>query len=227
MKRIAWLALPLFVLAMGVTVFAQDGAEEGPKEAKPADSKVEEKDDADEQAPEKATLDKKAPDFTLKNADGKEVKLSDFKGKIVVLEWINLDCPWCKAHYENSDDLVKLQAEYRKEEIAWLTICSSATGKQGNFEGETLTKRIEKAGLDSASYLIDADGAVGKKYEARTTPHTYVIDKEGKLKYRGALDNLRERRKDKALEEVNYVKLAVAALKDDKKVETSETTPYG
>jgi peroxiredoxin len=213
--------------------------EETPRKAE-ADKKAEEKDEemgdeeapeakegVEEEAPDKATLDKKAPDFTLKNADGKEVKLSDFKGKIVVLEWINLDCPWCKAHYENTDALVKLQKEYRGDDIAWLTICSSAKGKQGNFEGETLTKRIEKAGLDSASYLIDADGAVGKKYEARTTPHTYVIDKEGVLKYRGALDNLRERRRDKSLEEVNYVKLAVNALKDDKKVETSETTPYG
>lgn len=238
MKRIAWLILPLFVFALGVTTFAQEA--ETPKEVKPDDSRPKEdiKSEADdeikdgeegseEEAPDKATLDRKAPDFTLKNADGKEVKLSDFKGKIVVLEWINLDCPWCKAHYENSDALVKLQAEYRKEDIAWLTICSSAEGKQGNFDGETLKKRIEKAGLDSASYLIDADGTVGKKYEARTTPHAYVIDKEGKLKYRGALDNLRERRKDKSLEDVNYVKLAVAALKEGNKVETAETTPYG
>ncbi|MBZ0136929.1 MAG: redoxin domain-containing protein [Planctomycetes bacterium] len=232
MKRLAWLLLPLLVLAISINAFAQEGADAKDADKKPnekADEKPDETDtEKDEEAPpDKAALDKKAPDFTLTNADGKEVTLSGFKGKIVVLEWVNLDCPWCKAHYEQGDALVKLQAEYRKDEIVWLTICSSAEGKQGNFDAETLKKRIDKAGMDSASYLLDADGTAGRKYEAKTTPHCYVIDKEGKLKYRGALDNLRERRKDKALDEVNYVKLAVDALKNDKQVETTETTPYG
>lgn len=246
MKFLAWLILPTVALAFAgvptsacgtcgcrtegkVTEKKAVADEKKETEGEEEDTKEGEKKEAEkvEVEPDKATLDKLAPTFTLKNADGKDVKLADFKGKIVVLEWINLDCPWCKAHYEDADDLVKLQADYRKEDIVWLVICSSGEGKQGNFDAETLKKRIEKVSLKSDSYLIDADGAVGKKYEAKTTPHCYVIDKEGKLRYRGALDNLRERRKDKSLEDVNYVKLAVTAIKDGKDVDKTDVTPYG
>lgn len=236
MKRIAWMLLPLFVLAIGVTTFAQEDGParkaEPPKpdgggEENPDLKKDDKGEDGEEEAPAKATLDKKAPDFTLKNVDGDDVKLSDYKGKIVVLEWVNLDCPWCKAHYEKSDDLVKLQKDLRGQDVVWLLICSSAEGKQGNFETETLKKRIAKVDLKTEFYLLDADGAVGKKYEARTTPHCYVIDKESVLKYRGALDNMRQRMKNKDLEEVNYVKAAVEAIKNDEKIEETDTKPYG
>ena len=231
MNRIAWMLLPLFVFAVGVTTFAQDAA----KQDKPTEEKGEAKDEAKsedqveakDEAPATATLEKKAPDFTLKNVDGEDVKLSDYKGKIVVLEWINLDCPWCKAHYEKSDDLVKMQSDMREDDVVWLLICSSGEGKQGNFDTETLKKRIAKVDLKTEFYLLDADGAVGKKYEAKTTPHTYVVDKEGVLKYRGALDNLRKRMKNKDLEEVNYVKKAVEALAAGKKIEENDVKPYG
>lgn len=227
MKKLAWLCVPMLIATGSFFALAQDA--EKPKEPKAEEVKEVKpaKEVEKEAAPAKAELDKAAPDFTLKDAAGKEHKLADYKGKIVVLEWINLDCPWCKAHYDGKDELVKLQKELAKEDVVWLVICSSAKGKQGNFEGETLKKRIEQAGLSEGQYLIDAEGAVAKLYEARTTPHNYVIDAEGVLKYRGALDNLRERRKDKNLEEINYVKLAVEALKAEKKVETAETTPYG
>jgi peroxiredoxin len=229
MRLLALLALPLLMLP-AVVLTAQDTEPEKKAETKEGEEKegeeTEEKPEA-EVEPDKATLDKLAPSFTLKNADDKDVKLADFKGKIVVIEWINLDCPWCKAHYEEGDALVKMQKELREDDVVWLTICSSGEGKQGNFDADTLKKRIDKVGLKTDSYLIDADGAVGKKYDAKTTPHCYVIDKEQKLRYMGALDNLRERRKDKNLEEVNYVKLAVDALKADKKIDTTETKPYG
>lgn len=236
MTRFAWLLLPLLLLCGSLTVLAQDSGQ--PKRAEPPQpdgggeenpnlKKGEEKEAEKEAEPDSATPDKLAPGFTLKNASGKEVKLSDFKDKVVVLEWINLDCPWCKAHYEQGDELVKQQKKLRDDGGVWLTICSSGDGKQGNFDADTLKKRIEKAGLSADDYLLDADGAVGKKYEAKTTPHCYVIDKEGKLRYRGALDNLRERRKDDKLEVVNYVQLALDALKADKQIDTTETKPYG
>lgn len=219
MKVLGWMFVPTIVLAMTLgAVYAQEVKEEPKaetKEEKPAEAE-----------PEFATVGKKAPAFTLKNADGKDVKLSDFAGKIVVIEWINLDCPWCKAHYDGKDELVKQQKKLREDGGEWLVICSSAKGKQGNFEGETLTERIKKAGLDSSKYLIDADGAVGKKYKAATTPHAFVIDKEGKLRYAGALDNLQQQRRQKA-EPVNYVADAVKALQDGKAVATSEVKPYG
>lgn len=230
MKRITWLLLPLLVLWSSLTVLAQDAekpadTEKTEKPEEKGEERAEEK--PAEAEPEKATLDKLAPGFTLKNASGKEVKLADFKGKVVVLEWINLDCPWCKAHYEQGDELVKQQKKLREDGGVWLTICSSGEGQQGNFDADTLKKRMEKAGLSADDYLIDADGAVGKKYEAKTTPHCYVIDKEGKLRYRGALDNLRERRKNDKLEAVNYVQLALDALKAEKQIDTTETKPYG
>ncbi|MCA8916265.1 MAG: redoxin domain-containing protein [Planctomycetes bacterium] len=236
MKRIGWMLLPLLLLTAVIAVHAQeaegkaDKATEKKAEGETAEKGAEKAADADkaeEAAPEKATLDKKAPDFTLKNANGTEVKLSDYKDKIVVLEWINLDCPWCKKHYEDSDALVKLQKEMREAGVVWLTICSSGEDEQGNFDAATLKKRIKKVDLNADFYLLDADGTVGHKYEARTTPHCYVIDKEGKLRYRGALDNLRVRMKDKKLEAVNYVKQAVDAIKDGKAPADTDTKPYG
>lgn len=233
--------LPLLMLSAVIVVQAQDAdgkpdkpaaetekkAEgEAGKTAEKGEEKAEDKKE-EEPAPEKATLDKKAPDFTLKNANGDDVKLADYKDKIVVLEWINLDCPWCKKHYEDSDELVKLQKEMREAGVVWLTICSSGEGEQGNFDADTLKKRIKKVDLNADFYLLDADGTVGHKYEARTTPHCYVIDKEGKLRYRGALDNLRVRMKNKKLEAVNYVKQAVDAIKDGKAPADTDTKPYG
>ena len=235
MKRLMWLMLPLCMFAAMVTVHAQDAAKKIDEAKTDKESGEEGKKDAEKEgeaepeevAPETATLDKKAPDFTLKNASGDDVKLSDYKDKIVVLEWINFDCPWCKMHYEDSDELVKMQKEMRDDGVVWLMICSSGEGKQGNFDAATLKKRMEKVGVKADFYLLDADGTVGKKYEAKTTPHCYVIDKEGKLRYRGALDNMRQRMKDKKLDEVNYVKLAVNAIKDGKTPTDTDTKPYG
>lgn len=227
--RIAMLlVLPMLMLA-SVTTLAQDGDKPAEKPVeKPAEKDVEK--DAEKPAeaePAVAEVGKKAPGFTLKNAEGKEVSLSDFAGKFVVIEWINFDCPWCKKHYEGTDELVKMQAKVREDGGAWLLICSSAKGKQGHFEGETLAKRIEDAGVDAASYLIDESGAVGKKYAAKTTPHTYVVDKEGKLRFAGALDNLNLRQRNKDLEAVNYVAKALEALKAEKDLEVTSNKPYG
>lgn len=234
MKVLGWIMLPAITLALTLgAAWAQDAGKNPEKkgdarsEDKPAAGKDSEKPkDAGEAEPEFATVGKKAPAFTLKNADGKEVKLSDYAGKIVVLEWINLDCPWCKAHYDDKDELVKQQKKLREDGGEWLVICSSGKGKQGHFEGETLAGRIKKAGLENSKYLIDTDGAVGKKYKAATTPHAYVIDKEGVLRYAGALDNLPAQRRSKA-DPVNYVADAVKALLDGKEVATTEVKPYG
>lgn len=237
MKKLVWSILPLLMLCTSIAVLAQDADKPSSQaEPKPAEAEEGEAEDAEgeavgeaeeEKVPEPAELGKKAPDFTLKNADGEEVGLSDYEDKIVVLEWISLDCPWCKVHYEKSDELVKLQKKLRDEGVVWLTICSSAEGRQGHFDDDTLKKRIKKVDLKPGFYLKDADGKVGKKYGARTTPHCYVIDKEGKVRYMGALDNLRERRGKDDVKEVHYVKDAVEALQNDKEVAKSETKPYG
>ncbi len=226
MKWMLRLALPAFAIALaGVIGLAQDDAtKEKPKadEVKKDEAKPEAKEEAE---PEKATVGKKAPDFTLKNADGKEVKLSDYAGKVVVLEWINLDCPACKAHYEKGDDLLKQQKKLREDGGEWLLICSSGEGKQGNFDAETLKKRLEKVSLKGDTYLHDADGTVGKKYQAKTTPHCYVIDKKGVLRYAGAMDNMPKQRD--GAEPVNYVAKAVEAIAADKEIAEKEVKPYG
>lgn len=225
MWKYLWTLVPLLLLSASVAVLAQE-AEDGEGDTAP-EAKEEKDEKVEEEAPEKAEVGKKAPGFTLKNADGDDVSLSDFEDKIVVLEWINLDCPWVKAHYERADKLVKLQKELRDDGVVWLQICSSGDGQQGNFDEETLERRLERVSLVSKHYLKDADGKIGKKYDARVTPHCYVIDKEGKLQYAGALDNLRERRGKEDVKEVHYVKDAVKALQDDKEVATAETRPYG
>jgi peroxiredoxin len=164
----------------------------------------------------------KAHDFTLKDINGKDVKLSKFKGKIVVLEWANYDCPFVKAHYNDktktTSDLVK---KYKDKEVVWLTINSTHyTTAEKNKEW------AKKHGLKQ-TILIDTDGKVGKQYKAKTTPHVFVIDKEGQLAYQGAIDNAPLGKKPKDKELVNYVDKAVSELLAGKKVEIAKTKPYG
>lgn len=198
-----------------------DKAKEEPKADKPAEPAAEEK------APEFATIDKKAPEFTLKDANGKEHKLSSYAGKIVVLEWVNYDCPHVKKHYK-IENMQKLQKEVRDAGGVWLSICSSTAGKQGNFEGEALLNRIKQEKADAGFYLVDSDSKVGRTYQAKTTPHMYVIDAKGVLRYQGAIDDgARARTKEDITAAKNYVRDAFNALKDGKEVATKETKPYG
>jgi peroxiredoxin len=224
---------PMFALAFAVVPSYACGScgcrAEGKvtkKEAVADDAKKEEdKKETEETAPETATVDKLAPAFTLKNAAGKEVSLSDYKDKIVVIEWANFDCPIVKKHYKD-ETMQKLAKSYREDGIVWIQICSSAKGKQGHFEGDALTKRIEKEGCDANFYLIDEDGAIGKKYDAKTSPHMFIIDKTGKLRYQGAIDSSKNGA-PVGEDGTNYVKEAVTAIKDGKEVATKETKAYG
>jgi hypothetical protein len=110
-----------------------------------------------------AELAKPAPDFSLKGANGKTYKLSDYKGKYVVLEWVNYGCPFVGKHY-NSGHMQKMQKYYTEKGVIWLTICSSAPGKQGYYEGDALKKMNQEKGLNSTAYLIDDTGKVGRMY---------------------------------------------------------------
>lgn len=216
------LLVPCMLLAFTtVAMAAEDPA--APKEAPKA---TEKKAEAKEDAPKVATIDKKAPDFTLKNAKGDEVKLSSFADKYVVLEWINFDCPYVRKHYDGGA-MNATRKKYAEKGVVWLQICSSADGKQGHFTGDTLLKRIEKEGCDAATYLIDEDGAVGQSYKARTTPHMFVIDKAGVLRYQGAIDSVKSAKKEDIEGATNYVATALDELMADKAVTTKETSPYG
>ena len=121
-----------------------------------------------------ASIDKAAPDFALAGIDGKTYKLSDFKGKYVVLEWNNLDCPFVKKHY-GSGNMQALQKKYTDQGVVWLTICSSAEGKQGYYEAAALQEMTKERKLSSTAYLRDADGTVGKEYGAKTTPNMFIV----------------------------------------------------
>ncbi len=167
-----------------------------------------------------------APAFTLPDTKGEEVSLADFKGKLVVLEWLNYDCPFVKKHYQ-SGNLPALQEKYTGQEVVWLSINSSAEGKQGYLPGEKLAARSEKEGNKASAILLDTSGKVGKAYGARTTPHMYVIDAEGKLAYLGGIDDKPTTKASDIEGATNHVAAALDALLAGKEVEVKKAKPYG
>ncbi len=126
-----------------------------------------------------------APAFSLKDAKGKTHALADYKGKYVVLEWFNPECPFVKKHY-GSDNMQNLQKESAGKEVVWMTINSSAKGKEGHLTAETATKQSADWKMTNTTLLLDEDGKVGQAYGAKTTPHMFIINPEGKLIYQGA-----------------------------------------
>ena len=116
-----------------------------------------------------------APDFSVADAKGKTHKLSDYKGKKVILEWYNKDCPYVRKHYD-SKNMQKLQADMTAKGTVWLTVVSSVPGKQGHQNAADTLKNADKEGMKSTAILLDETGAMGKAYDAKTTPHMYVID---------------------------------------------------
>ena len=177
-------------------------------------------------AAEKAEIDKPAPDFTLTDTHGKAHSLSDFKGKYVVLEWINFGCPFVRKHY-NSGNMQKLQKTYTAEDVVWLTICSSAEGKQGYMEPNDINEELEERGAAMTAYLIDASGKVGRMYGAKTTPHMYIINREGILVYAGGIDDTPSTDTDDIKTAKNYVSVNLDLLLAGKDVDTKVSKPYG
>lgn len=167
-----------------------------------------------------------APGFTLTDSNGNEHSLFDFKGKYVVLEWVNYDCPFVKKHY-NSGNMQKLQKEYTEKGVVWLSINSSAEGKQGNYSNEEINERSKEHGANFTAYLIDASGEVGKMYGAKTTPHMYIINPEGTLIYAGGIDDTPSTDVDDIETANNYVSAALDAAVNGKDVEVKVSKPYG
>ena len=167
-----------------------------------------------------------APGFTLKDSTGKEHSLSDYKGKFVVLEWFNEGCPFVKKHY-TSGSMQKLQQEYTGKDVVWLSINSSAPGEQGHMTADSAPKTIDDWKIKATKILFDHDGKVGKMYGAKTTPHMFVIDKEGKLVYQGAIDSKPTANAADLAGAENYVKVALDSTMAGKPVENASTKPYG
>lgn len=174
----------------------------------------------------KAAIDKPAPDFTLVDISGKKHSLSDYKGKYVVLEWNNWDCPFVKKHYSKGN-MQGLQKSYGDKGVVWFTICSSGPGKQGYYEAKDHKARFKDSKSSATAYLTDPDGAVGKTYGARTTPHMFVINPEGVLIYAGAIDDKPSTKTADLEGATNYVQSCLDAAMAGKPVEVKTSTPYG
>ena len=174
----------------------------------------------------KSEVGKPAPDFGLPDLSGKKHDLSDFKGKYVVLEWVNFGCPFVKKHY-GTENMQKLQREFVNKDVVWLSICSSAPGKQGNETPDAAKSSFQKFGSAASAYLVDGDGKVGKLYGARTTPQMFIVNPEGVLIYAGAIDNKPTPDPATVANAKNYVKAALDEATTGKNVSTPSTKPYG
>ncbi len=177
-------------------------------------------------AGDSAVLSEKAPDFKLKDTKGDTHQLSDYEGKYVVLEWINFGCPFVKKHYK-SGNMQELQKKYTGKDVVWLTICSSAPGKQGYHKADEINDLMKEKNMASTAYLIDEDGNVGKMYGAKTTPHMYIINPEGVLVYAGAIDDKPSTDLDDVKTANNYVSTILNKALNGEDFEHKSTTPYG
>lgn len=165
-------------------------------------------------------------DFKLNDVDGRVVQLSDFKGKPVILEWTNAECPFVKKHYD-SGNMQKTQAMARQQGAVWLTINSGAPGKQGYVTGPEAKTLVAAKKAAPTAYLLDPRGVVGKGFAAKTTPHMYVIDGTGKLVYQGGIDDKPTANVGDIASARNHVLAALGELKAGKPVSVKEARPYG
>ena len=167
-----------------------------------------------------------APDFTLTDTLGQAHALSAFKGKVVVLEWVNHGCPFVMKHY-NSGNMQKTQKAAAADGVVWLSICSSASGKQGNLTPTDWIKTTNEKGAMPTAVLLDADGRVGRLYHATNTPQLFVINAAGVIVYSGAIDSIPSTKPEDVAKAQNYVLAALADVKAGRPVAMPVTKPYG
>ena len=167
-----------------------------------------------------------APDFSLTDAKGKTHSLSQYKGKYVVLEWFNPECPFVKKHY-GSGNMQKLQEEYTGKGITWLTIDSNAPGSEGNLTADAASKVMTGWKTRQTALLLDPEGKAGRAYGAKNTPNMVVINPEGRIVYEGAIDSKATPNPADIPSSTNYVKVALDESLAGKPITTSTTKPYG
>jgi hypothetical protein len=167
-----------------------------------------------------------APDVQVTDADGNLRSLSEFKDQKVVLEWTNHKCPYVKKHY-GSGNMQATQQRAAADGFVWLSVISSAPGKQGHVSGEKANELSKKRGATPTAVLLDESGDAGRAYEAKTTPHMYILDEAHTLVYQGAIDSIPSANPKKIAEATNYVTAAMDSMKAGETIEVSESQPYG
>lgn len=167
-----------------------------------------------------------APAFTATDSRGESVQLADYRGKFVVLEWTNHECPFVRKHYE-SGNMQSLQKQATAEGAVWLSVISSAPGKQGQVDGKGADALTASRKAAPSAVLLDPPGAVGRLYEAKTTPHMFIVDPKGTLVYMGGIDSIPSADADDIAKARPYVKVALAEAMAGKPVSEAVTKPYG
>lgn len=170
-------------------------------------------------------INKPAPEFSATDSNGKQVTLQALKGKKVILEWTNNECPFVEKHY--AGNMQALQKKYPDEEVVWLSVISSAEGKQGHVNGKAANALTAVRDAAPDHVLLDPEGTLGKMYGAKTTPHMYIVDEKGILKYMGAIDSIRSTDPKDIPKATNYVTQAMAELAAGKEVSEPVTKAYG
>lgn len=173
-----------------------------------------------------ATVGQPAPDFTLQDVNGKTVRLSDFRGRHVVLEWNNPGCPFVRKHYD-SGNMQALQKEAAAKNVVWLAINSTEASHGDYLPPAQLGRWMSEQKAAPAATLMDEDGSVGRAYAARVTPHMYIVDAQGRLVYAGAIDSIPSGRAEDIRTATNYVRQGLGEALAGKPVSQSTTRPYG
>lgn len=173
-----------------------------------------------------AVVGQPAPDFTVKDASGKEVKLSQYRGKHVVLEWINPDCPFVRKHYD-SGNMPATQKEATAKGVVWLSVYSTDDKGEAYIAPDRLQEWVRAKGAQPTAVLLDGPGNLGHAYGARTTPHMYLIGPSGTLLYAGGIDSIASSKQDDIPKATNYVRQAVNEVLAGKAVSTPSSAPYG
>ncbi len=169
---------------------------------------------------------KAAPQFSLPDSNGITHNLADYQGKTVILEWTNHDCPYVRKHY-TSNNMQDLQKDMTDEGVVWLSVISSRPGSQGYVKPKKANELTASRDAYPTAVLLDPAGDVGRAYDARTTPHMYIINPEGTLVYMGAIDDKPSARVSSLEGANNYVRAAMADLQAGKAVQVAQSTPYG
>ena len=172
-----------------------------------------------------AAVGQAAPAFTLSDTTGKPVRLADFKGKTVVLEWNNPGCPFVRKHYQGN--MQALQKEATAQGVVWLAINSTETASGDYLAPAQLARWMQDQRAAPTATLMDEDGAVGKAYGARVTPHMYIVDAQGTLVYAGGIDSIASSRVDDIPKATPYIRQALAEIKAGKPLSASTTQAYG